>query len=515
MLNSKLSLIVLTCLIFISFSALAEEPWFVGKDKSWVDREGFPEAYSILTSENIMYPGLNADRLLKIDSKRQLFVDDSRIATMENLTRQFHRAKKYSSNPLLPGPVSTVMYDESNNKFRLWTISFGYTESSDGVNWEPIKPGTPETAGELRGIMCNPELKGTAKEYQAIVMKRSNVAGDKPVGFYLFHSPDGVNWQLSHDYPVIKDTGAFAMYEDTQFWSMSVGDTTNFRYDPVLKKYIADAKFNLYMPKEKFRELGIIRDDKMRLRLRSFMESDDLVHWTDPRFLMFPDKYDAPDCQIYGHVGFVYESTWIGVARIMHMIPINYKQVDMQLTYSRDGRHWCRPQQRQAFIALGEDPDSWEADYSGLSLSAPLLVNDELWFYYYGSRNAFRENQQGWGAFSTGLAKLRRDGFVSLNARKGDEPGKVTTRPLNFSGKTLFVNAQVQQDGWIKAAVLTKESEPIMNYQLEDAVAMTEDTTKGRMTWKTTDALVIPAGNQHVRLVFEMKNAKLYSFWIE
>ena len=44
---------------------------------------------------------------------------------------------------------------------------------------------------------------------------------------------------------------------------------------------------------------------------------------------------------------------------------------------------------------------------------------------------------------STGLAKLRRDGFASMTAASNAAAGSITTRPLHWSkgaGKFLFVN---------------------------------------------------------------------------
>ncbi|HSH67118.1 MAG TPA: hypothetical protein VLB84_15325, partial [Bacteroidia bacterium] len=43
---------------------------------SWVDRDHFPEAYSILTSDRVMFPDNCSDWPLKIDSTHQLFIDD-------------------------------------------------------------------------------------------------------------------------------------------------------------------------------------------------------------------------------------------------------------------------------------------------------------------------------------------------------------------------------------------------------------------------------------------------------
>ena len=107
---------------------------------------------------------------------------------------------------------------------------------------------------------------------------------------------------------------------------------------------------------------------------------------------------------------------------------------------------------------------------------------------------------------------MRRDGFVSLNA--GSETGTIMTRPMTFTGTKLFVNADVQEGGWIKAAVLTRDMDPVESYGLEDSISLTQDTVNGRMTWQSAQELV-PPGDEHLRIVFELKDAKLYSFWIE
>lgn len=46
----------------------------------------------------------------------------------------------------------------------------------------------------------------------------------------------------------------------------------------------------------------------------------------------------------------------------------------------------------------------------------------------------------------TGVALLRRDGFVSLNSESGGA-GEILTRPLVFSGKYLFANADAPNGG--------------------------------------------------------------------
>ena len=111
-----------------------------------------------------------------------------------------------------------------------------------------------------------------------------------------------------------------------------------------------------------------------------------------------------------------------------------------------------------------------------------------------------------------GLAKLRRDGFVSLNAE--EQPGTVTTRPMTFSGNKLFVNAEIAKGGSIQVAVLDSGSKPVGTHSLDASIPVTRDTLKSHIVWKESNQITCPPG-KHVRLPFRLIKAKLYSYWIE
>jgi hypothetical protein len=519
----------------LTLAALALPPWTAAAEtKDWVDRDHFPEAYSILTSDRVMFPDDVSDWPLKIDSSHQLFVDDYLISEIEGVTRQFHQPVKHPGNPLLPASYVAVLYDEGRRQFRMWTGP-EYLTSADGVKWTKLDPGPQgnlmrSEGGELRGFLYNPDLPETEGRYKAVIERRWNEQAKEPGGFYLYHSRDGLNWERRPQRPILARTincmkpcdfrpggvgvpQEFRWEQPESFEGNGVGDTSTFRYDQVLKRYIFDGKFILFFPQEKVSELGIVPEKgKQHLRLRTFSESEDLIHWSPPRFLMYPDRNDPPDRQIYSHCGFVYESMWLGIIQAMRVRVTGWKQVDLRLSYSRDGRHWLRPAHREPFIPLG-NAESWEADYSGTCHTAPVRVGEELFFYYFGSRNPARDKdpEKRWNT-QIGVAKLRRDGFASLNA--GETPGRVLTRPLTFAGKSLWINADVADGGWVKAALLSRDSKPIAGYSLEEATVLTKDTTRGQMRWNSK-ATLAPPGDDHLRVAFQLKNARLYSFWIE
>jgi hypothetical protein len=111
-----------------------------------------------------------------------------------------------------------------------------------------------------------------------------------------------------------------------------------------------------------------------------------------------------------------------------------------------------------------------------------------------------------------GVATLRRDGFVSLDAQ--DQPGELVTRPLSFSGSKLFLNADVDKGGSIRVGILTRGGQPLKNYTLDDARPVTGDSTKSPVTWSGSDQLQLADG-EHLRLKFRLERARLYAFWVE
>ena len=386
---------------------------------------------------------------------------------MEGLKRQWHQPEKHHGNPVMSGKLPWegdwiiplgVRYDSDTRKFRLWytsrirytepggtVVRFPtlYAESDDGLKWYRPALGILEYddvrennflihGGAIRGMFENPNPSQAEERYAALVMHEPEYVEQE--GYFIYTSPDGIHWTGDRKRIIIPSLQTYTMPQT------GIGDTTIFRYDPVLRLYVCDAKFVL----------------PGKMRCRGQCESSDLIHWSRPRFTLYPDEYDGADAQVYSNISFVYESMWLGLCRIMHTERTGWKQVEVQLSMSRDGYHWTRPTERKPFIPFGA-PDSWEPDYTDPIHNGPILVGDELWFYYRGSRHRNRDNNPGawkYSSMSMGLAKLRRDGFASLNA--GESPGTVLTRPLTFSGRLLFVNAEVSKGGWVKATVLTR-----------------------------------------------------------
>ena len=103
-----------------------------------------------------------------------------------------------------------------------------------------------------------------------------------------------------------------------------------------------------------------------------------------------------------------------------------------------------------------------------------------------------------------GLATLRRDGFVSLDA--GETEGRMLTKSLTLDGKELRLNADASQ-GYVTVSVTDDIGTPLDGY------------TSRRIVGDQLDASVeFPQPfealrDKEIRLQFQLRNASLYSYW--
>jgi hypothetical protein len=186
------------------------------------------------------------------------------------------------------------------------------------------------------------------------------------------------------------------------------------------------------------------------------------------------------------------------------------KLTDLELGFSRDGFHWHRPD-RRGFITAERTEGTWDRGYAHSITGVFSIMGDQLVFPYTGFSGIAADGTRGsYNGASIGLAFLRRDGFASLDA--GSTDGTLTTRPLKFSGKHLFINASVPQ-GTLRAEVQGLSGKPLFPFTLENCLPFTGDSTLALMQWKGGEDLsVLP--EQPIRLHFELKNGSFYSFWI-
>jgi len=484
--------------------------------ESWPPRSVYFDDVSPMPVPYLTHP----PQVIPIDLGRQLFVDDFLIEKTD-LVREYHRATKYEGNPVLrpETPMETgnggmavaapksggVWWDPDKQDFRMWyeaewLTSMAYATSKDGLKWErpdlDIEPGTnrilPKTIKpDSSTVFIDYATKDSQQRYKMFLRKPG---GDSKLGAYLMVSPDGIHWSD----PVM---------------SGGMGDRSTMFYNPFRNKWVYS-----------------LRDD-YRGRARRYWDSDDFLNgaqWKDgePVLWIASDRMDDPDPeikktpQLYNLDAVAYESLMLGMFQIWHG-PDNDvcektglpKTTELQLMYSRDGFHWSRPD-RKPFIRA-ERRDVWDRGYVQSVGGLCLVRGDKLWFYYIGFQGdeAKANGKTGLGMYdkgSTGVAFLRRDGFASMNA--GAESGTLTTRPVTFRGKQLFVNADVPE-GRLRAEILDTNGKVIEPFTLANSEHVKTDGTITPVRWKGAEDLSSIAGKPvHIR--FELKNGKLYSFWV-
>jgi hypothetical protein len=136
-------------------------------------------------------------------------------------------------------------------------------------------------------------------------------------------------------------------------------------------------------------------------------------------------------------------------------------------------------------------------------------VGDELWFYHSGRAGSPGRGEGRDTGGSTGLAILRRDGFASLDA--GPDGGTLTTRLVRFSGRHLFVNAEVAS-GELRAEVLDEGGKVVDGLARADCVPVRADRTRQPVTWKGADLGKV--AGKPVQLRFHLRSGRLYAFWV-
>ena len=182
------------------------------------------------------------------------------------------------------------------------------------------------------------------------------------------------------------------------------------------------------------------------------------------------------------------------------------KRNEILVGFSRDGFHWHRPD-RTRFLGVNPTKGAWNWGNVQSAGGCCLVVRDKLYFYVSGRMLGDRF----WdGNCHTGLAMMRRDGFASMDAQ--EEAGTLTTRPVRFTGKYLFVNVHAP-DGELRVEVLDSQKKPIEGLTLHDCRPVSVDSTIQQVLWNGGNDLSSVAGKP-VCFRFQLRKGSLYSFWV-
>ena len=233
--------------------------------------------------------------------------------------------------------------------------------------------------------------------------------------------------------------------------------------------------------------------------------SRDLIHWTsDPRNpVAHPRASQAVEYHLI--------SVWIDSEIYLGLVD-GWTKTQTQPQYlmaSRDGVNFVHVFDGRPVIELG-NPGTWDSGWIS-PVNVPTMVGDEIWVYYSGSPNSIGPHMEDWitRPMQTGLATIRKDGFVSLRVEEGRRKGALLTIPLSGVDRRLEleVNAAGLAQGKGRIWVDTLVDDQVMG----TSAALKRDGVRIPVRWKGDRPLLLPGGE--VRLRFRLEGeAALYSF---
>jgi len=461
-------------------------------------------------------------KAIDIDIGRQLFVDDFLIEKTD-LLQMYHLPRKYEGNPVLKVETDLerqtgivggtcrpcIWWNPQQELFSLWYQAGTYfrgtlalATSKDGIHWTrplfDVRPGSnqalpPGFQPDSYAIVPDWEAQDSQQRFKLFA---TNPGGTQSA--HSFTSPDGIHWT---NHTVTGPTG----------------DRSSMFYNPFRKKWV-------YSLRSSFRG-----------RSRHYRECDDFLAgatWgpADPVAWVAADRLDAPEPgyqhtpQLYNLDAVAYESLMLGFFEI-HRGPENDRCEKMGLPklneitfgYSRDGFHWARPDRRAHLSASRED--TWDRGFVEGGGNLCAIVGDTLYFYHSGCRGDMDGAVKKDGSINSGsmydpncigFSTLRRDGFASLVA--GASAGSVTTRPVTFSGKRLFVNVDCPQ-GEFRAEVIGEDGQAVAPFTFANCIPVSADKTLAPVLWKGADDFSALVGRP-VRFRFSLRRGSLYAFWV-
>ena len=517
-----------------------------------------------------MYLAYSPDKIHKdIGQTRQLFIDDDLVAVVKNVTRRQHTPKKHPANPIIKRDQEwegipyfrsssfNVHRDPKDNLFKCWYEDYhdyfgyrmgntevphlgsriGYAESKDGLTWEKPLLGRHEVDGlDTNTVIAAPDENGVrillpsilldesesdpSRRYKMVslrhVTESSGVAPGERVkeGLCLSFSENGLDWTPFEGNPLIAEWAADVQVltydSEAQHYVLwgRYGDSAGEAWHPDF-----DHWFSAVWPGK---PEGIWGTRRRVWRL----ESTDLVNWSEAELIFEPGADDNLDDGHYSFVPWRAGEMHLGLLNVLHQVD---DTLDTYLLHSRDGHQWNRFLDHRPFI-----PRGIEGSYDALDLETtvqPILVGDELWFYY-GGMNVHHD----WWIVGRGqgldvpeahdrsyaadghhlcLATLRYDGYVSLDA--GLREGFIETKPVLATGDHLFINASCEPDGFIEIEVMDPWNGIWEGFTREACTTFTGDDIRHSVTW-TGGAVGALKGAVKFRV--HLKKASLYGFQI-
>ncbi|MEZ6047620.1 MAG: hypothetical protein R3C11_18980 [Planctomycetaceae bacterium] len=457
------------------------------------------------------------DEVLKIGDRRELFIDDYLIDSLEGVTQQLNRVQNEGSIFPLDQPWEgrhsgyvTVIRD-GDRYLCYYRGSMGGSQgkevieqtclalSDDGIHWtKPVLKLYEFNGSKANNILIGDSLSQThnfcpfhdtnPKVKPEERFKALGGVKQKSKGLLAFSSPDGIHWKQMQEAPVIT-YGAFDS-QNVPMWSE------------------AEQKYLCY--------LRIFATNHRRVA-RS--ESTDFLSWTKGKMMEYKgaplEHIYINQTQPYFRAPHIYVAT---AARLFEKRQVITKEeaeeIDLTPRYisdisdgvlmtSRGGYEYDRTFM-EGFIRPAIGPANWTSRNNYPGLGIVKTGDNEMSVYavqHYGQPDCYIAR------FS-----LRLDGFASIKADY--DGGTFTTKPFIFEGKVLTLNFATSAAGEIHVEIQDSDGEPIPGFTLAEAEPTIGNEISRTVRW-TSGTDVSELAGKPIRLHFKMKDADLYAIKFE
>ena len=399
-------------------------------------------------------PAPGAELPLRLGRGPHLFVDDYLIESSQGVVRTTHQPEKLPQPIMAPAPphhdtpacVLAVIDDRQAGLYRMWYAvrfpaihgpfsQYAYAESNDGVHWRKPDLGFVEDTNLIQskrgfGLVLIDDGPTAAGPRRYKFGHFGYAGSDGTHGLWVEFSPDGRRFTPYDRNPVLTYT--------EQRGDVALSDIIDGCWDPLQQRYLICFK-TIGWPSDGYRgSTANINEGHRRMVGQS--TSKDFVNWTKPRRIVMPDP-DEPGVEEFLCMRpKVRGGLYLGFLRILRDDlaadpggPVNGIGWT-ELCTSRDGENWIR--HREPFIDRGP-PGAW--DHAMAYLGDVVTVGEQDYFYYGGSSFGHKSDKGRRSENAMGLAKLRRNGFVSRDA--GATEGILRTPLLTLDADGLTVNA--------------------------------------------------------------------------
>jgi hypothetical protein len=481
----------------------------------------------------------------KLGGNKHLFIDDWLTAEKHNVVLTVNPPERkglalIADKPWERGGLTSyanVLWDHLAKEYRMYYVPIvvqggqrwclALASSRDGITWEKPELGVIERDGTKKNnIVIEMQREGTVIiDPHAPPQRQYAFLSSDRDGMVLFTSPDGVHFtqhpqRLS---PHHSDSQLSSFWDDQRqkyvhYFKVAHGGGEDWYKSPQIR-----INPNIPFPQSEPLGRSVARfetssmDEPWQGPFTVVMARDnddppgtDLYTNSCVKYALTPDVYFAFPTPYYhyNHPG----RSYLNEPALKLGGKTNDGSLDTQLAVSRDGIFWTR--YRTPYVPVHHE----QGLYFPVNMIFPGLLyhEDRIDQFYAGytfthGDTGARTRLQGRELGGYLRVSQRIDGFVSADfAYTG---GRLVTRPFIFEGARLWLNVNTSASGEGRVAILDEAGQAIPGFTIDDCRFINGDYLAKMVSWKDGAADTSALAGRPVRLAFEMRGTKLYSFW--